>query len=80
MGPRSVAWLIVTIEEMMRTDGAEDLINSNRQASKVLTFRRGGNRDGWFLMVSNQVVGGRRNVIVVPEGREGGDGVDLLGN
>jgi pentatricopeptide repeat protein len=71
LGPQSVAWLIVMMEEVMRTDGAKDLINSNREASKVLTFRRGGNRDGRFLMVLNQAVGGQRNIIVVPEGREG---------
>jgi hypothetical protein len=71
LGPQSVAWLIVTMEEVMQTDRIVDFVNSNQEASKVLTVRRGGNRDGWFLVVLTQTVGGRRNIIVVLEGREG---------
>ena len=50
LGPRNIAWLIVTMEEVMRTDKIEDFVNSNWEASKVLTVSCGGNMAGfwWF--------------------------------
>jgi hypothetical protein len=71
LGPRGVDWLLEMLEELLRSSGSEDFFKSIQVESKALTVRRGGNRNGRFLVVITQAVDDRRNVIVLPEGREG---------
>jgi hypothetical protein len=71
LGPRCVAWLIVTIEEVLRSTVVEEFVRSTREASNEVTVKRGGNRAGRFLEVASQVLGGRRGFILLPEGRGG---------
>jgi hypothetical protein len=71
LGPRGVDWLLDILEELLRSSGSEDFSKSIRVDSKALTVKRGGNRNGRFLVVTTQAVDDRRNIIVLPEGREG---------
>jgi hypothetical protein len=71
LGPRCVAWLIVMVEEVLRSTEVEVFVRSTWEASNVVTVKRGGNRAGRFLEVVSQVVGCRRGFILLPEGREG---------
>jgi hypothetical protein len=71
LGLRGVDWLLEMLEELLRSSGSEDFFKSIWVESKALTVRRGGNRNGRFLVVTTQAVDNRRNVIVLPEGREG---------
>jgi PP-loop superfamily ATP-utilizing enzyme len=54
----------------MRLLGAKDFIKSFREGPKVLIVCSGGNSSGWFLEVAVYAVGGRRGLILIPEGRE----------
>jgi hypothetical protein len=71
LGPRGVDWLLEMLEELLRSSGSEDFFKSIQVESKALTVRRGGNRNGRFLVVITQAVDDKMNVIVLPEGREG---------
>ena len=71
LGPGDVDWLIGMMEELLRSSVSVDFVKSIRMESKALTVRRGGNRNGQFLVVSTQVVDNRKNVIVLPKGCEG---------
>ena len=73
-------WLLEMLEELLRLSGSEEFFESTQVDSKALTVRRGGNRNGQFLVVTTQAVDNRRNVIVLPEGCEERDGADSLGN
>jgi hypothetical protein len=61
-GPRCVAWLIETMEEVLRHIGVEEFVRSTREASNVVTVKRGGNRAGHFLEVVVQGEGGTERV------------------
>jgi hypothetical protein len=62
---------VATVEEALRNSRIKEFVKSTWEASKVLSVRRGGNRIGRFLKVVEQVVGGRRRFILLPEGCEG---------
>ena len=70
-GSQGVDWLLEMLEELLRSFGSKDFFKSIQVESKALTIKRGGNRNGRFLMVTNQALDDRRNVIVLPKGREG---------
>jgi hypothetical protein len=66
-----VDWLLEMLEELLRSTGSEDFFKSIWVESKALIVRRGGNRNGRFLVVTTQAVDDKRNVIVLLEGCEG---------
>jgi hypothetical protein len=59
------------MENMLQFSGDTDFVKSFREALKVLIVRRGGNLAGRFLEVAVYAVGGRRGIILIPEGRKG---------
>jgi hypothetical protein len=56
---------------VLRSHGSEDFVKSFREGSKVTIVRRGENSSGQFLEVAVYVVGGRKGMIVFPEGCDG---------
>lgn len=80
LGPRCVAQLIKTVEVVLWSTGAKEFVKTTWEASNVVTLKREGNRAERFLEVAAQVVGCLRGFILLPEGREGGVGVDFLGS
>jgi hypothetical protein len=71
LGKRCVAWLLLMVEEVLRDRGSELFVKSFREGSKVTIIRLGGNSSGQFLEVAVYDVGGRRGMVVFPEGRDG---------
>jgi hypothetical protein len=59
------------MEVALQNPGVEDFVKSFREDSKALLVRRGGNRDGRFLELAVYAEGGRKGLILLPEGREG---------
>jgi len=70
LGSGCVAWLLSMVEEVLQNPGF-DFVKSFREGLKVTIVRRGGNSSGRFLEVAVYDVGGRRGMIVFPEGRDG---------
>jgi len=70
LGARCVAWLLLMVEEVLQNPGFEDFVNSFREGSKVTIVRRGGNSSGRFLEATVYIMGGRRGMILFPEGRD----------
>jgi len=71
LGERCVAWLLLMVEEVLRDRGSELFVKSFREGLKVTIIRLGGNSSGRFLEVAVYDVGGRRGMVVFPEGRDG---------
>jgi len=71
LGTECVAWLLSMVEEVLQHLGFEDFVKSFSEGSKVTIVRRGGNSSGRFLEVAVFAVGGRRRMIVFPEGHDG---------
>jgi hypothetical protein len=71
LGSLSVAWLIAKVEEVIRNPGDEEFVKSFREESKAIILRRGGNKAGRFLEVAVYAEGGRRGLVMFPEGRGG---------
>jgi hypothetical protein len=71
LGSLSVAWLISKVEEVIRDPGDEEFVKSFRDESKAIILRRGGNKAGRFLEVAVYAEGGRRGLVMFPEGRGG---------
>jgi hypothetical protein len=69
LGSGCVAWLLSMVEEVLQNPGF-DFVKSFREGSKVTIVRRGGNSSSRFLEVAVYDVGGRRGMIVFPEGRD----------
>jgi hypothetical protein len=65
-----VAWLLLMVEEVLQNPDSEDLVKYFREGSKVTIIRKDGNSSGRFLVVAVFDVGGRRGMIVFPEGRD----------
>jgi hypothetical protein len=59
------------MEEVIRDPGNEEFVKSFREESKAIIIRRGGNKAGRFLEVAVYAVGGRRGLVMFPEGRGG---------
>jgi hypothetical protein len=66
-----IDWLLSMVEEVLQNPDSEDFVKYFREGSKVTIVRRGGNSFGQFLVVTVFNVGGRRGMIVFPEGRDG---------
>jgi hypothetical protein len=71
LGALCTGWLSSTVEELVRNSGSTDFIKSFREGSKVSIAQRGSNNSGRFLEVAVYALGGRRSLIMIPEGREG---------
>jgi hypothetical protein len=71
LGSLSVAWLISKVEELIRDPGDEEFVKPFREESKAIIIRRGGNKAGRFLEVAVYAEGGRRGLVMFPEGRGG---------
>jgi hypothetical protein len=71
LGSGCVAWLLSMVEEVLQNPGIKNFVKSFREGSKVTIVRRGGNSSGRFLEVAVYDVGGRKGMIVFPEGRDG---------
>jgi hypothetical protein len=71
LGSLCSGWLSSTMEELVRNTDSKDFIKSFREGSKVTIVQRGSNVSDRFLEVAVYAVGGRRGLIMVPEGREG---------
>jgi len=67
------AWLASTMESLLGLPGDQEFIKSFREGSKILIAHRGGNKDGRFLEAATYGLGGRREIILIPEGRGGWD-------
>jgi hypothetical protein len=59
------------VEEAIRDPGNEEFVKSFREESKAIIIRRGGNKAGRFLEVAVYAEGGRRGLVMFPEGRGG---------
>jgi hypothetical protein len=66
-----VDWLSSMVEEVLQNPDSEDFVKYFREGSKVTIVPRGGNSFGQFLVVTVFDVGGRRGMIVFPEGCDG---------
>jgi hypothetical protein len=66
-----VDWLLLMVEEVLQNPDSEDFVKYFREGSKVTIVRTGGNSSGQFLVVTVFDVGGRRGMIVFPEGCDG---------
>jgi hypothetical protein len=64
-------WLASTLEVLLGVLEDQDFVKSFREGSKVLIARRSGNKVGHFLEASVFRMGGRRGLILIPEGRGG---------
>jgi hypothetical protein len=63
--------LLDQFSELLRSSSSKDFFKSIWVELQALTVRRGGNRNGQFLVITTQAVDYRRNVIALPKGREG---------
>jgi hypothetical protein len=64
-------WLASTLETLLGFSGDHDFVKSFKEGSKLLIARRGENRAGRFLEATAYGLGGRRGLILIPEGRGG---------
>jgi hypothetical protein len=64
-----IAWLASTMEVLLGFPEDKEFVKSFREGSKVLIARRGGNKDGRFLETATYGMGGRRGILLIPEGR-----------
>jgi hypothetical protein len=71
-------WLVSTVEVLSRTPVDSEFVKSYREGTEVFILRKGGNNSGRFLELAVYAVGGRKGLILIPEGREGGGGVASL--
>jgi predicted DNA-binding transcriptional regulator AlpA len=68
LGSRCVAWLLSMVEEVLRSKITDDFENSFKEDSKVTFVWGRGNKSGRFLEVYVNAKGGRRGMILFPEG------------
>jgi hypothetical protein len=64
-------WLASTLETLLGFSGDHDFVKSFREGSKLLIAHRGENKAGRFLEAAAYGLGGRRGLILIPEGRGG---------
>jgi hypothetical protein len=64
-------WLVETVESAIQAQVKEEIAKTFREGDKAMMVHGGGNKAGRFLEVSFLVVGGRKGVIWLPEGRFG---------
>jgi hypothetical protein len=71
LGVQCTGWLVSMVEVVLRNPGVEEFVKSYREGLKMLLVRRGGNRADRFLELRVHAEGGRKGLILLPEGREG---------
>jgi hypothetical protein len=71
LGSLCIVWLISKMEWVLRNTGVEEFVDSFREGSKAVIVRRGGNKAGRFLEVAVYAEGGRKGMVLFPEGRAG---------
>jgi hypothetical protein len=71
LGSMCIVWLVSKMERVLRNTGDEDFVDSFREGSKAVIVRRGGNKAGRFLEVAVYAEGGRKGMVLFPEGRAG---------
>jgi hypothetical protein len=71
LGFQCIEWLVLTVEEFLQNPDVKDFVKSFREDSKALIVQRGGNKVGRYLEVAAYAVGGRKGLVLLPEGREG---------
>jgi hypothetical protein len=67
LGSRCVAWLLLTVEEALRSKIPDDFEKSFKEDSKATFVRGRGNKSSRFLEVSVNVEGGWRGMILFLE-------------
>jgi len=69
LGLQCIAWVLVAVKEALLSQGTEDFVKSFREEAKAWIVRIGNNKDGRFLELAVDAEGGRRWLILFPEGR-----------
>jgi hypothetical protein len=70
VGKFIVEWLKKAVERMVLLTEDQPFTESSRDGYKAFFAQRGVNRAGGFLELAEYAVGGRRGLIIVPEGRD----------
>jgi hypothetical protein len=70
VGKYCVEWLKKAVERMVLMDEDQPFTESLRDGNKAFFAQRGVNRAGCFLELAVYAVGGRKGLIIVPEGRD----------
>jgi hypothetical protein len=71
LSTRCSDWLASTLETLLGFSGDHDFVKSFKEGSKLLIAQRGENKAGRFLEAAAYGLGGRRGLILIPEGRGG---------
>jgi hypothetical protein len=71
LSTRCSVWLASMLETLLGFSGDHDFVKSFKEGSKLLITRRGENKAGQFLEAAAYGLGGRRGLILIPEGRGG---------
>jgi hypothetical protein len=59
------------VEEVLGNPEIEDFVKYFMEGTKTTILRRGKNKSGRFLVVEVYAAGGRKGLIMFPEGRDG---------
>jgi hypothetical protein len=70
VGKYCVEWLKKAMERMVLLDEDQPFTESSRDGNKAFFAQRGVNRAGCFLELAEYAMGGRKGLIIVPEGRD----------
>jgi hypothetical protein len=70
VGKYTVEWLKKAVERMVLLNEDQPFTESSRDGNKAFFAQRGVNRAGGFLELAEYAVGGRKGLIIVPEGRD----------
>ncbi|GLT54090.1 hypothetical protein SLA2020_273190 [Shorea laevis] len=70
VGKYCVEWLKKAVERMVLLNEDQPFTESSRDGNKAFFAQRGVNRAGGFLELAEYAVGGRKGLIIVPEGRD----------
>jgi len=79
-GVQCTGWLVAMVDMVLRYLDVKDFIKCFREGLKVFIVWRGGNRAKRFLELGVFAKDGRKGLIMIPEGHEGGNGAVLLVN
>jgi hypothetical protein len=71
LGSHCIVGLLSMLEEALCNPGLVDFVKSYREGSKVTIVRRGENSASRFLEVAVYDMGGRKGLVLFPEGRNG---------
>jgi hypothetical protein len=80
LGSRCIAWLIVTVKEVLWSNGIEEFAGTTREASNVIIVKRGATRPVVFWKWRLKLWDAREGLFCCQKVVKGGDGVDSLGS